>query len=61
MENAVTDSNDDNPCSAELKDQPYTDCFARSCKHLVNKQCDLYTSTRPPIVILDGRCMGFEI
>jgi len=50
-----------NSGNIELFDQPYPDCFARSCKHLVGKHCDLYTVARPPIVIIDGRCMGFEI
>ena len=45
---------------ADPKGEAYTGCFARACKHLVNKQCDLYTTARPPIIVIDGRCMGFE-
>ena len=41
--------------------EPYADCFARGCRHLVNKRCDLYTTARPPIIVVDGHCMGFEI
>lgn len=40
--------------------EPYEDCFARACRHLVNKRCTLYTTVRPPIIVVDGRCMGFE-
>jgi hypothetical protein len=40
---------------------PYSDCFARYCQHLVNSQCQIYTTARPPIIVIDGRCMGFEI
>jgi len=61
MQNKIKTNNDDNPASSELPDQPYLDCFARSCKHLVYKHCDLYTMKRPPVIIVDGRCMGFEI
>lgn len=40
--------------------EPYADCFARACRHLVNKRCNLYTTGRPPIIVVDGRCMGYE-
>ena len=35
---------------ADPEDRPYSNCFARSCKHLVNGQCNLFTMTRPPEV-----------
>ena len=43
------------------EEEPYVDCFARACRHLVDKRCNLYTTKRPPIIVVDGRCMGFEI
>ena len=46
--------------STNLEVQPYGECFARGCKHLCNMQCNLYTKVRPPIIVIDGRCMGFE-
>ena len=44
----------------EDQGEPYADCFARACAHLVDKRCTLYTTVRPPIIVIDGRCMGFE-
>ena len=38
----------------------YADCFARARRHQANKRCNLYTVARPPIIVVDGRCMGFE-
>lgn len=46
--------------SEDPEGQPYADCFARACKHLFNRHCNLYTQCRPPIIVIDGRCMGFE-
>ena len=45
---------------ADPENLPYSNCFARTCKHLVNEQCNLFTVTRPPTIITDGMCMGFE-
>jgi len=42
-------------------EQPYTDCFARSCCHHVNGQCEIHTNTLLPTITVDGTCLGYDL
>ena len=42
-------------------DQPFTDCFARSCRHNAAGRCEIYTATRPPTITVDGKCLGYDL
>lgn len=42
-------------------EQPYKDCFARSCAHHTNGQCGIYTATHPPTITIDGKCLGYDL
>lgn len=46
--------------NAHQGEQPFSDCFARSCRHLVDGHCGIYTATRPPTITVDGRCLGYD-
>lgn len=41
-------------------EQPFSDCSARSCRHHASGQCELYTTSHPPTITVDGRCLGYE-
>lgn len=40
--------------------QPFADCFARSCRHLADGRCEVYTASHPPTITVDGRCLGHD-
>jgi hypothetical protein len=42
-------------------EQPFKDCFARSCCHHANGQCKIYMATRPPTITVDGTCLGYGL
>jgi hypothetical protein len=42
------------------RDEPYSGCFARSCTQRVNNRCMIYTAASPPVISIDGMCVGFE-
>jgi len=49
---------EDDTCKIEWV---FTDCFARSCRHHANGQCEIYTNTRPPTITVDGTCLGYDL
>lgn len=46
---------------ADRGEQPYADCFARSCRHHINGLCEIYRITRPPTITIDGTCLGYDL